>query len=143
MNAPADPAVATGSARLPAQVPGFAGHTNGAAMTIYISASELPIVLACIDADLDLVVAEVAHWADAGLTNVFRSDPGAGYIVNFGRVTAFTISDEIPPGESGKLVFPIEMAGPAPVAARARAVEAEHHDHDHEHGHSHDPAPSA
>jgi hypothetical protein len=110
-------------------------------MTIYISASELPIVLACIDADQDLVTAEVAHWADAGLTNVFRSDPGAGYIVNFGRVTAFTISDEIPPGESGKLVFPIELAGPAPGAPRALAVEPDHHDHDH--GHRHDPAPPA
>jgi hypothetical protein len=110
-------------------------------MTIYVSASELPIVLAFIDADLDLVTAEVGHWADARLTNVFRSDPGAGYIVNFGRVTAFTISHEIPAGESGKTVFPIELAGPAPAAARARAVEPDYHDHDH--GHSRGPAPSA
>lgn len=112
-------------------------------MTIYVSASELPIVLAFTDAEMDLVTAEVGHWADAGLTNVFRSDPGDGYIVNFGRVTAYTISREIPAGETGKTVFPIELARPEPAAARARAVAPDDHDHHHDHGHSHDPAPSA
>jgi hypothetical protein len=111
-------------------------------MTIYVSAPELPVVLACTDADLALVTAEIGHWADAGLTNIFRSDPDASYIVNFGRITAFTISHEIPAAETGKTVFPIELAGPVLAAARARAVEPDHLEHDHDHAHSHDPAPS-
>jgi hypothetical protein len=95
-------------------------------MTVYISAPELPLVLACTDADVDMVVAEIGHWADAGLTNVFRSADDPSFVVNFGRVTAFTIATAPLEQDRDKAVFPIELG-----------AHAHNHDHDHDHAHEH------
>jgi hypothetical protein len=97
-------------------------------MPVYVSAPELPLVLACTDADVDLVVAEIGHWADAGLTNVFRPPGDVSYVVNFGRITALTVGSELPGRERDKTVFPIEIG--------ARVVGAAGHD-DHHHAHDH------
>jgi hypothetical protein len=103
-------------------------------MTVYVSAPELPLVLACTDADVDTVVAEIGHWASAGLTNVFRSDGDSSFVVNFGRVTAFTISAEPRRSDEGKAVFPIEI-GQQMRSPRVQAPTPE--DHGHGHGHDH------
>jgi len=101
-------------------------------MTVYVSAPELPLVLACTDADPDAVIAEIGHWVSAGLTNVFRSDGDPSFVVNFGRVTAFTIATETDESDAGKAVFPIEIGD---RARSPRVQEAIPGDHDHGHDH--------
>ena len=96
-------------------------------MPVYVSAPELPLVLACTDADVDLVVAEIGHWADVGLTNVFRPPGDVSYVVNFGRIAALTIGTELPAAERGKVVMPIEI-GASVIGG---------HDHEHDHAHDH------
>jgi hypothetical protein len=103
-----------------------------APMTVYVSAPELPLVLACTDADVDSVIAEIGHWASAGLTNVFRSDGDPSFVVNFGRVTAFTIGTQPDRRDAGKAVFPIEIDRPADARRVQEAISLSHgHDHDH------------
>lgn len=98
-------------------------------MTVYVSAPEMPVVLACTDADVDRVAAEIGHWASAGLTNVFRSADEPSFVVNFGRVTAFTIATTPLGQHEHKVVFPIEIGMPD---------HADPHDHPHDHYHAHD-----
>ena len=94
-------------------------------MPVYVSAPELPLVLACTDADVELVIAEVGHWVEAGLTNVFRPPGDVSYVVNFGRITALTVGSGLLDREREKTIFPIEIGG--------RVVGAPGDEHHHAH----------